>query len=201
MNSKRLLIVLGLVVLVAFIGLASVNADQASANGKAIGAVDVQTVFDALQEKIQIEADLKTQIEDLNREEQDRKARLQSLQADLEILAPGTGAFNEKREQLEQEVIELQVWRQVQNQRVARERSIHIERLYRKVLDAIGRLAESDRMDMVLFKEKPVDFSGTKPEALNTLIQMRKVLWVADQLDLTDQVIQMMNNEFENVKP
>jgi len=201
MNSKRLLMVLGLAVLVVFIGLVSVRADQAPVNGTAIGAVDVQTVFDALQEKNQIEADLKTKIEDLNREEQDRKSRLQSLQTDLEILAPGTGAFNDKREQLEQEVIELQVWRQIQNQQVARGRSVHIERLYRKVLDAIGRLAESNNMDMVLFREKPVDFTGTKPEALNTLIQMRKVLWVADQLDLTDQVIQMMNNEFENVRP
>ena len=113
-------------------------------------------------------------------------------------MPPGTPAFNEKQAQLEQKAIELQAWRGYQNQRLNRERGLQIERLYRNVTDTIGRVAEENGFDIVMFKERPVDFTGAKPEALKTLIQVRKVLWAAEQLDLTDQVIQMMNNDFSN---
>lgn len=164
----------------------------------AVAVADVQTVFESLKEKMQIEADLKTRLEQLNQEEQKQKTDLQSLKSDLEILAPGTPAFNEKQDQLEQKAIELQSWINFQTQKLNRERGMQIERLYRKMVEAIGRVAQQGGYDAVLFKERPVDFTGAKPEALNTLIQVRKVLWSADELDITDQVTQMMNNEFTN---
>ncbi len=164
----------------------------------AVAVMDVQVIFDSLKEKMQIEADLKSQLEQINTDDQDRKQELQELRSDLDILAPDTPAYNEKQSQLEQKAIELQAWRNFQTQKLNHERGLQIEKLYRKMLTAAGQLCKQNGYDLVLFKEQAVNFAGAKPEALKTLIQVRKVLWSADDLDITDQVIQLMNNEFTN---
>lgn len=193
------LVLVGALGLTGWVGARAGNA----LNGRptAVGVADVQLVFESLKEKMQIEADLKTRLESLNTDEQNRKQELQELKSDLEILAPDTPAYDEKQNKLEQNAIELQAWRTFQTQKLNHERGLQIERLYRKMLDAIGRIGQQEGYDVILFKEKPADFRGAKPEALNTLIQVRKVLWSTDDLDMTDQVIQLMNNEFNNRTP
>lgn len=202
MRSKDVWIAIVLVGALGLTGWVGAQADYLLANRPtAIAVADIQLVFESLKEKMEIEADLKSRLEQLNQDEQKRKQELQELKSDLDILAADTPAFNEKQNKLEQSAIELQSWRTFQTQKLNRERGIQVERLYRKVLDAVGRIAQQDSYDIVLFKEKPADFTGAKPEALNTLIQVRKVLWSADDLDVTDQIIQLMNNEFNNRTP
>jgi len=202
MRSKDTWIALTLVTVLGLGGFVAANAGYVlRGQPTAVAVVDIQVVFESLKEKMQIEADLKGRLEELNLDEQDRKKTLQELRSDLDILAPDTPAFNEKQSQLEQKAIELQAWRTFQTQKLNHERGLQIERLYRKSLDAIGRVSKQNGYDIALFKEKPADFRGAKPEALNTLIQVRKVLWSSPELDLTDQVVQMMNNEFSNMTP
>ncbi len=202
MRSKDIWTALLLVGALGLTGWVAANANHLlSGRPTAAAVADIQLIFESLKEKMQIEADLKSQLEQLNQVEQERKQELQELKTDLEILAADTPAYNEKQDKLEQNAIELQSWRTFQTQKLNRERGLQVERLYRQVLDAVGRIATQNGYDIVFFKEKPVDFRGSKPEALNTLIQVRKVLWSADDLDLTDQVIQLMNNEFSNRAP
>jgi len=164
----------------------------------AVAVVDVQRAFDSLQEKDQIEADLRAEAERLKVDEENKKKSIRELQADLEILAQGAPAWKQKKAALDTALIELQVWRSFETNKLNRERGVQIENLYRKVVDAIGRVAKDNGYDVVLFKEKPVEFKGAKPEQIPTLIQVRKVLWSADELDLTDLVIQQMNAQFRN---
>lgn len=191
MKSKTIWTALILIAATGFLGLAGANAGSLLAGRPtATGVIDVQMVFESLKEKMQIEADLKSRLEQLNLQEQEQKQNLQELKSDLDILAPDSPAYNEKQNQLEQKAIELQTWRTFQTQKLNRERGLQIERLYRKLIEAVGTVAEQNGFDLIMFKEKPVDFRGAKPEALNTLIQVRKVLWSAPDLDLTDQVTQ-----------
>ncbi len=202
MKVKRVYVALAIA---AAVGLGGFMAAQAGyvlkGQPTAVAVVDIQIVFESLKEKVQIEADLKSRLEQLNMDEEGQKQELQELRSDLEILAPDTPAFNEKQNALEQKAIELQTWRAFHTQKLNHERGLQVERLYRKTLDGIGRVAQQNGYEIVLFKEKPADFRGAKPEALNTLIQVRKVLWSADKLDLTDEVIQLMNNQYSNMTP
>ena len=202
MKWNRWVVVSGLVVGVCLISWAAGARASGNLTGQptAVAVVDIVMVLESLKEKVQVEADLKTRLERLNEDEQNRKKDLQALQGDLEILAPGTPAFQEKQDELEKGVIELQAWKGFQQKKLYRENAVHIENLYRKATESIGAVARENGYDIVMFKEKPVDFSSAKPEALSTLIQVRKVLWVSDELDLTEQVIQRMNNEFTNMQ-
>lgn len=187
---------LGLIV----VGALAVGAPGIRARPVSVAVVDVQKVFDSLAEKVQVDADLQTRAEKLRQEDQERTRRIEDLQRDLNTLAaPGTSAFVQKQEELEQQALELRAWREYQSAKLQRERALQYERLYRKMLDTIGQVAREGGFDLVLFKEAPVDTANLKPEQLGTFIQIRKVLWVTEDLDLTDQVIQKMNNEYRNL--
>jgi hypothetical protein len=60
----------------------------------------------------------------------------------------------------------------------------------------VAQVAKQNGADLVLYKEGAVDFRGAPPEALATQVAVRKVLYSADDLDLTNQVIQFMDNEY-----
>lgn len=161
-----------------------------------VAVVNVQKAFDALREKLDIEADLQTQADKVKQEDQRRQQKIGELKQDLSILASGTAAFEKKAEELERAALDRQVWLSFQQNKLNRERALRIEAIYKKMLETIGRVAASNGFKLVLFKEPDVKFANvTKPEQISALIQVRKVLWSADELDLTEQVIAKMNAE------
>lgn len=164
-----------------------------------VAVVDVLKIFNGLQEKAQIEADMRTKSEQLQKEEQTRRQELQDLQNDLKILAPDTQAYTQKTEQIKSKVIELRVWSEIQADGLKSESSLQLAGLYRKMVQSIGKVAKENGYDLALYKEQQPDFENVKAEAINQLIQLRKLLWSADDLDITDQVITRMNNEYKNM--
>jgi len=198
MFSMRHVVILLAAGLISLSTIVAVTAQSARrARPTSVAVMDVEKVFNALDERTRIEADLKTRGERLQQEERERAEEIRKIQQDLEILVPGTSNYENKEGQLTQKAMELQVWRQFQNARLGRERAIQIENLYRKMTDSLARVAKDNGYDVVIFKEKGVDFPKDKPEQLLTVIQLRKVLWAADDLDISDQVITVMNNEFK----
>lgn len=193
-------IVLALALLAALaVGFTVAQAQPAAKPRPAVVAViDVQKVFDSLSEKGEIEARLKTKAAQLDRENQSKQEEINKLQADVEILAAGSPDRLKKEAELEQKAVALQVWRQVENNKLVRERIVQTEGIYRRIVDAVGRVSQANGIDVTLFKEPEINFTGARPEALPLLIQSRKVLYSDKSLDLSDQIITLMNNEFRN---
>ncbi len=199
MHTKTMVFVLLLAALVAF-GSMGVATAQLAGKGRptSVAVMDVERAFNAMKEKAQIEADLQVQTQKLQEEKTNREKELRQLQADLEILAPDTPAFVQKQSDLEQKAVELQSWAQFQTAKVNRERAVQIEGLYRKLSEGAGRVAKENGYDLVIFKEGAVNFRRANPEQLSALIQIRKLLWAADDLDITDLVLTTLNNEYVN---
>ncbi|MCE9591791.1 MAG: OmpH family outer membrane protein [Planctomycetes bacterium] len=165
----------------------------------AIGVVDVEKVFNTLAEKMQIEADLNTRQENLKKERDSREKELRDLKKDLEVLNASNPAFKTKQEELEKKVFDLQAWAQWQTNMLSRENRLQITGLYNKITSAAGKVAKDSGYDVVLFKEPAADFGNVTPEQLSMALRSRKVLWTAEDLDLTEQVVQAMNNDYKNV--
>ncbi|MBI1370921.1 MAG: hypothetical protein GC162_19990 [Planctomycetes bacterium] len=165
-----------------------------------IAVVDVQKVFNSLDEKGSVEADITASTEKLQKEEQDRQTELKALQADLNILAPGTPAFADTQEKLEKKAMEFQVWKQFNQNKLERDKAIRLEGLYMKVVGACEAIAKASGYDLVLFKDSTDALKGQNQQQLAALIQVRKVLYSAPDMDITDSVTQKINNEWNNRK-
>lgn len=169
-----------------------------AARPTAVAVVDLSAVLNKLEEKTTIEADLQVQTQQLKQEQTTKEQEINQLRADLDVLSPDSEAYQTKQNTLEEKAVELQAWTAYQTQKLNRQAADQIERLYRKMLDAVEQTAKARGADLVLFKEQAVNFRGAKREQLPLLIQNRKVLYSAPDLDLTDEVLALMNNQYHS---
>ena len=196
MQAKKLM---SLVMVVAMMGITSLPGQvMAQARPTSIAVLDVEKAMVALEEKTQVEADLKTELEQIKQEHTNRRQKLQLMKDDLDLLQPGTDAYMQKAEELQLSGMQLESWYKYKQARMNAESVLQIGSMYRKLVDTMSKVATESGYDMVIFKEKEPSFNNIKPEALSTYIAMRKVLWVRSDLDITDQVVQRMNNEWRN---
>lgn len=199
MKTSRAWIVLGAAAFLTFSFAVAVGAAQAlKGRPTSVGVIDVEKVFNSLQEKVQIEADLTTRQQNLVTERNDREKELKSLKNELDLLSPANSGFKKKQDELEKKVFDLQSWMQWQNASLVRENRLQITQLYSKIVAAAGKIAKENGYDLVLFKETSTDFSNVDPKELSAALRSRKVLWSAADLDVTDQLVTTMNNEFKN---
>ncbi len=200
--NKRQGIGIALAVLVITIGL-SWNDLSAQATGSArpaaVAVVDIEEVLNNLDERKSIRADLSSQLENLQKWEQAKRKELVNLQNDMKILDPSDEAYKKMRGTLDKKSIELGVELKYRQRQLEMEQALQLESIYRKMVRMIERVAKQDGYELVLFKDKLPEVEGANAQQLIGMMNMRKVLYVSDRLDLTDPVTQRLNNEFNNL--
>ena len=188
----------------AFMFVAAPDAPAHAAAPTRVAVVDVQRAFNDLEEKAELEAQLRSLATEFESDRQQRVKTLREAEADLEILVRDSPAYRQQLAKVERLAIELRVTQNHHVQRLNRRRAVQTEHLYRRLLDGIGQVAETSDVDLVLFKESTPDFTRadaqTKPEQIAALIQVRKVLWHRDALDLTDAVVNHLNARYRAVE-
>jgi Skp family chaperone for outer membrane proteins len=197
-TRQAALVVAVMVVLMAAWSL-TVQGQAAGTRPTRIAVADIEHIFNALDQRQAIEADLLGRRETLDADANRRRQEIVQLQEDLAVLVVGTPPFRAKQEELERKTFEFDFWLQWQRDRLQRERALQTANLYRKILESIGRVAKDHNFDVVMFKEKPPEFGTAREDEIATRIQIRKVLWSAEDLDLTSAVLTRMNNEWRNV--
>lgn len=193
-------VVLAAALIVAVTGQSPLYAQaRAGARPVAIAVVDVETVFESLNEQTAIQADLTSRINNLQKWEQGQRKAIQTKQQDeLPVLPPDGEAYKKTVAEIEQLAIGLQVELQFRQRQIEREKAVQTEVLYRKILAMVERVAKADRYDLVLFKDKTPKMEGANQQQVAALIQVRKLLYSAPDLDITDQITQKINNEYNN---
>lgn len=183
--------------------LASLATLQGQQNGgdesSRIAVVNVDRVFNNLAERRAVGSEIQAQAEALQQEGRDRRQELEDLQEDFQLLAEGSDEATGVREQLEQKAVEFDVWQQVSQRRLETEQALRVGAIYRKINDTVEQIADREGYDLVLFDEDVPDFSGAQnQQQVAGRIQNRKVLYANDRLDISDRVLQRMNNAYES---
>ncbi len=186
-------------ILGAFVNLQGQNA--AAVKPVRIAVIDVQKVFSSLEERTSVEAEINQTTEKAQKDGQQKQTELQGIQADLKLLNENSAEYKRKRELFDQKVIELNVWKQYSERKIESDKAIKIEGLYIKIIDAVAAEAEKSGYDLVLYKEDPTSLRAQNTQQLTAMISLKKVLYAAKSLDITDMVAQKMNNNWNNRKP
>lgn len=188
--------------LAMMVSVAAVAVVRAAGGAKgrptAVAVVDVGKVFNDAAEKKQIEADQVQRREKLQVEMQAKSNELNDMKKDMEMLNAANPAKKAKIEELARKAFELRAWQEWQLQQIQSDSVNGITDLYRKIQSAAGKVAKENGYDVVLYREGTLDFTRVKPENLELAIANRKVLWAADDLDVTPLVVQVLDNEFKN---
>ena len=197
MKSKKVISVLAVAIcLTAAFWVIAQDQSLYGVKPTAVAVVDIFAVLEGLDERVQVEADLQSTQERLKQEGEAKQKEIDQLQQDLNILAADSEARVAKQKQFDQKNIEARAWLVYEQQQLVRKNIEEYDRLYRQIVSAVERTAKANGYDVVLQKEQIIDLRKVDdPQKITPIINMRKVIWAAAELDLTDQVITLLNSE------
>lgn len=196
MDGKWLALVLIATVMVASNFLFAQSAAQAPITRAAV--VDMEQVLEGLAEREKIESDVRKQLDDLKSQFEGLQNEVKNLRADLEMLVPGGKEFESKQAELQLKAFQLKAFDDFQKAKMTQEFAAQRVNLYRKISESAGQVARQQGFNLVLTKEIPLDDPKMTLQQMQESIQSRKVLWAADETDISTAVIAQMNNEFNN---
>lgn len=199
MRNRHLLIVFAIVLAVGLSSWLTARGQDAGRRARptAVAVVAVQRVFNTCKEKADIDASFRSALEQAEADRETRAKQIQQLQYDLELIAPDANAYSEKRSEIERSLVELQVESTFRKNQVVREQMLRYDALYHKLKEVCAEAARESGYDLVLFRESD-ELKYKTPQELVNQIGGRKVLYASEDLDITDQVIQKLNNVWDS---
>lgn len=178
--------------------LSLVETHGQAGGGMNIAVVDIEGVFNQLEERTAIEADIRTRISNLQKWEQDKRKELINLQNDLDIMDKSSDNYRKAAEDMERKAIALQTELQFRQRQIEREKAINLENLYRKLIDGIASVAKAEGFDLVLAKDRTPDLRQANQQQVAAVIQLRKLLYANPTMDVTERIKQKLNNDYTN---
>jgi Skp family chaperone for outer membrane proteins len=197
MASKGMRWAFGSLAVALLVTAVALGQNAMQAEPTAVAVVNVQRAFNNLQEKQAIESQLKQRAQKLQQQQKQKQQAIQQMRSDLDLLEPGTKQYKQKQSELERQVVDYKAWQGFKQKKMEQFRGVQMQNLYRKVSETAGSVAKDNGYDIVLYHQSSPNFNFQNMKQVSQMIQMRKVLWSRDKLNITDQVIQRMNNNFQ----
>lgn len=172
--------------------------------------VNIDTVMSGLDEFVES----RTRIDDLGKSLEkglgEVRDQLQKNKTDLEMMKERSGT-QEYRQLLAKrvELVATGKGREIGSQQVIDEQGgVMLRALYVKIVDAVTRYAAAENIDLVVRDDRDVlppeqtrDQSGeSRPltsREIRSVVEQRSVLCASKQIDISRDIITMMNNEFQ----
>ncbi len=205
MSSNKHWINVPLVTIVLLLGVFMGNqtpaAQTIARKEPVLAAVQIESLFNGLVQRAEAKAEIEA-LKDENTAERDaRQAKITKMEEEVR------GAADPDRQEelvdtIMLEKLKLQFWFQEAEAELEVEKALRLQHLYLKISEAIGELASAQGYDLVILddsaQEPEFDRDSRIPGQLQILQQIasRKVLYRNPAIDITNDLITRMNNEF-----
>lgn len=196
-TNPILIALCALTITAAFAWRAGATAQRPPAQPVAVATVDIVEIINGLEEREVLENDLTRRLETRQAQVDEVVEELKVLDADIKELVPGTDAQRDKiREAMEKRAV-VEARRKALSQIVSIDMGTVMAGLYGKVENAIERIAEREGLDIVLMDDSRFPLPENAPDSeVYRAIITKGVFYRHDSIDITNQVITLMNNEF-----
>jgi len=172
------------------------SAVSAPSAATTVAVCDVAQVFDNYLRGKELSAEFRDKSEKLRGEDDQRAKAISDLQGELEGLMEGSKEYEQRLSEVHRLTIERTTWRQFQTDQVDRDRLRLTRQMYDEILQAVTQVAKSKGVQVVLYHKRQDEKTENMTELLQQ-VELRKVLYAADSVDITDQVLQEVNKAFE----
>ncbi|MDA0834635.1 MAG: OmpH family outer membrane protein [Planctomycetota bacterium] len=170
------------------------NGAKASKNAN-IALIDMAEVFKKYEKFAVLRDGLKAEIEKTDLEAQQRGKEITGLQAQMKEVKPGSPDFIEMESQLAQLTTEFETFRKVKQRDFLRQEAALYHTIYLEVTEWVGKYAEHYEYTMVLRFNRE-ELATDDPQQLIQGMN-RQVVYFRANDDITDQVITLLNKQYE----
>lgn len=161
-----------------------------------VAVVDLQRLFDNLEEKVDMNVELRLLQEKANQAIQQLAQRAKKLEDQLKFFQKES----EKRKELEKQLTELKTRARVriqeEDKKITQKTIEFTRRIYKKMTEEISDYARRKGYSLILKVQKPELPREGRLDQINRLIAERIVLFSGGVPDITDEVRDIMNRKY-----
>lgn len=196
-NGKRInlpaAVLLAVIVgMVAYTTRANRNAAQAPPTAAA--TVNIETVFESVNQRSDADSELKALAEKLDEEGDRRREEIDRLREDQDIFPPGSAQHDETRNAIARKSYELNAYLDFAMRKLEVEKARKLREIYRELKTAVRIIAEERGLDFVYLDETVADLPTDVSEVETwRQISARRMLYANPEVDITNEVISLMN--------
>ncbi len=170
----------------------------AKAAPTAVAVVNVAELIAKCQKNVAFQADVEKRQVKLQQEQADRQNKINQLRQDLGLLDANTPQRTKKEREITKSLYEFQAWQQIEQQNLLRDQRLFLIELYGEIDNAVATIAKQSGYDMVLLDTPTPDFGSLTPEQLVQVIGNRRVLYRAERVNLTKDVMGKLDLDYKN---
>lgn len=165
-----------------------------------VAVLDPNVVFSKLEERVALQSQFDERRKAAVAEGQNMAQELQALsQRRNSTLKAGTDQYKEETDNLMRKNVDLRVFGEMTQIREEREKKEMIKVLYDKIAAEVQLVAEEKSLDLVLTRVVPqVDMDAVTADQFGALLSAQNVLFVRPELDITQEVIQRINDKYKS---
>lgn len=164
-----------------------------------VSVVDLNAVINGSRQYAAMQANQADREARRQEEGQTRQTELEKLKGDLDLLAPGSAAHESKQRELLEKAAGAQAWNNVSQQLENNQRSREFLGLYESANAAAAAVAQDRGIDIVMVTGQLPDLqqlARAEAQQIAAILQNRKVLYAADDVDITQATLARMNADF-----
>ncbi len=200
-RTKTLLLPLAIALVLA--GAAFQAGSQANGNlpEPIVATITVAEVINGLDEINDRQAQLEAFIRDRDQKIRDLEQRFESVRSEFDLLPSGPEKRS-KAEDLERLRAQIQVESELAKVLVDRRRGEIFAELFRKISRSVSELSRQRGYTLVLASdaESGIPANPTEQQA-RAAIYGQRVMFAASAIDITDELVSKMNNDYRSGRP
>lgn len=170
-------------------------AATAAASAHQVGLIDMAHIFKNY-EKFKAETQgLQGAAEQAEAKAQAMVTEMKNVQGQMQGLTPGSADYNAKEAKLIELQTKLQTFQQVERRDIVRKQAEVYKKIYVEVQNAVSMYAKHYEYTLIMrFNREDLEAAGDPQKIIQGM--NRQVVWHRPQDDLTDPILNYLNNEY-----
>lgn len=166
-----------------------------------VAVANVARIFNEMQETRDLRDRVNQERQTLVETERQKQQQLRALQEGRDQLKPDAPEYQKRNEELMRATIEYRIWGETVQQNLQRTQKRQVARLFEKIEAATAEVARQRGFELVLVEqhnEVPPDQEKLTPEQFTALMAQRNVLYAADAVDLTNDILTLLDQRYKS---
>ena len=173
---------------------------QGQPPGLKVATANPSKIFFNMKEKADVQARLADEHKKLQDEERSKRQKVEDLRSALDLIKPDAPQYEQANKDFTQAAIEFKNWGELSQAQSARNDKRQTKMLFDKIMAAISELAKQRGYDLVIAEQPPINIEKTTAEMLPQLLLQREVLYSASSIDITNDVVTKLDEQYNAQK-
>lgn len=179
----------------AFVGYQShaIRTLQDQLHPAIIAVVDLERIFNELQERQNADEQLQAIAADLQNQAEAKAQSIRELEEEIELYTAGTEKYQATMEKLSMATLDYQAFAEFSQRKLDVEKGLTLKRLYVLIKSAAHEEARSRGIDLILVNDSLGEIPAMGEAETTRQISARRMLFTGSTIDVTDDLLQRLN--------